>query len=106
MNQQAQRQFEEEYLTPPESAKLRKCSMRTLEGERQRGDGPPYIKVRSQILYPSDELHDWLKAHLVTSTAEAEAREASRAKVRAFEEEQARREKNEEEEDEEADDET
>lgn len=68
-------------LTTKEVASRRKCSTRTVEAERQRGDGPPYLKIRAQVLYPEEELEAWLREHLVASTAEADVREAGHART-------------------------
>jgi hypothetical protein len=44
------------YLTEEEVASQRGRSIRTLRTERQRGDGPPWLRLgglrRSKILYP------------------------------------------------------
>ena len=50
------------YLPEDQIAEKRKVSKRTLRSERQRGDGPPHVKVGKRIYYPLDGFRDWLKA--------------------------------------------
>ena len=92
MNQSAPHRHAEEYYTSAEAAKNRRCSERKLEHERQVGNGPPYLKIRGQVLYPVSDHHNWLRAHLVTSTAEADALGAAdKAAAQSFEEERDKR---------------
>jgi hypothetical protein len=50
--------------TPEENmAKARGVTARTLRAERQRGDGPPWVKMGKQVLYPNDGFRNWLKAN-------------------------------------------
>ena len=47
----------------------------TLAKWRVRGDGPPFIKVSTRVLYPTIELEKWLASRpLLRSTAEATVR--------------------------------
>ena len=41
-----------EYLPDADLAKLRKVTVRTQRKERQRGDGPPYVKDGERNLLP------------------------------------------------------
>ena len=50
------------YIPEAEMAKIRKVAGRTLRGERQRGDGPPYVKDGRVILYNASGFREWLKA--------------------------------------------
>lgn len=50
------------YLPELEMAKICKVSTRTMRGERQRGDGPPYVKDGKKIYYPLAGWREWLKA--------------------------------------------
>lgn len=50
------------YLPEDQIAEKRKVSKRTLRSERQRGEGPPYVKDGKRIYYPLDGFRDWLKA--------------------------------------------
>jgi hypothetical protein len=50
--------------TPEETmAKARGVTVRTLRAERQRGDGPPWVKMGKQVIYPNQGFRDWLKAN-------------------------------------------
>ena len=40
------------YTPEDQMAKARGVATRTLRAERQRGDGPPWVKMGKQILYP------------------------------------------------------
>jgi hypothetical protein len=50
------------YIDEEEMAKQRDVSVRTLQLERQRGDGPPWVKVGRDVYYPIDGFRDWLKS--------------------------------------------
>jgi hypothetical protein len=52
-------------LTAAETAQRRRRTTQALAMERRRGAGPPYIRDGSRILYPRDELEQWLKDHRV-----------------------------------------
>jgi len=43
-------------------AAARGIGLRTLRNERQRGDGPPFVKTSKQIWYPESGFREWLKA--------------------------------------------
>jgi helix-turn-helix protein len=58
-------------LTTAQAARLRHCSRRTLERERQAGNGPVFIKDRRRVLYSQDELLEWLYRQSRTSTSKA-----------------------------------
>jgi hypothetical protein len=51
------------YAPEDEIAKARGVGKRTLRAERQRGMGPPFVKIGKQILYPIEGFRDWLKAN-------------------------------------------
>jgi predicted DNA-binding transcriptional regulator AlpA len=58
------------YLTTAEAAALRRVSKSTMEHERVRGDGPPFIRIgRKKVAYRLDALQAWLAAREVTSTS-------------------------------------
>jgi hypothetical protein len=62
------------YAPEDEIAEARGVGKRTLRAERQRGDGPPFVKMGKQILYPIEGFRAWLKAnerHPVRSTRPA-----------------------------------
>lgn len=59
------------YAPEDEIAVARGVGKRTLRAERQRGDGPPFVKMGKQVLYPIEGFREWLKArerHPVRST--------------------------------------
>lgn len=50
---------------------IRNVSTKTLENERWRGCGPPFLKVRGRILYRKGDLVTWLEgSQSVNSTSE------------------------------------
>lgn len=53
------------YLTSKEVAAIRRKSQPALSQERKRGKGPPYIIDGGRVLYPADELQQWLDNRLV-----------------------------------------
>lgn len=59
------------YLKPEEVAERLGFSVATLANWRTRGSGPRYIKVGHKVLYPEDEVDNFLeKFTLRSSTAE------------------------------------
>jgi hypothetical protein len=50
------------YAPEVEMARVRRVTQRTLRAERQRGDGPPYVKDGKKIYYPLSGFRKWLKA--------------------------------------------
>jgi hypothetical protein len=50
------------YLLEDRIAEKRRVSKRTLRSERQRGDGPPFVKLGKRVYYPLDGFRDWLKS--------------------------------------------
>lgn len=58
------------YLTTAEAAALRRVSKSTMEHERVRGDGPPFVRIgRRKVGYRLDTLQAWLAARESTSTS-------------------------------------
>jgi hypothetical protein len=51
------------YAPEDEIAEARGVGKRTLRAERQRGDGPPFVKMGKQVLYPIEGFRNWLKAN-------------------------------------------
>jgi hypothetical protein len=51
------------YTPEDQMAKARGLAVRTLRAERHRGDGPPWVKMNRQVLYPNQGFRDWLKAN-------------------------------------------
>jgi hypothetical protein len=54
------------YLTAKEAAEIRRKNQSALAKERERGEGPPWIRDGARILYPADELERYLADRLVT----------------------------------------
>jgi hypothetical protein len=54
------------YLTAEEVAEIRRKSEGALSKERERGEGPPWVRDGARILYPADELERYLAERLVT----------------------------------------
>jgi hypothetical protein len=50
------------YIPEKEMAAARGVAIRTLRSERQRGDGPAFVKINKRIFYPEAAFRDWLKA--------------------------------------------
>lgn len=46
-------------LTSEETAERLRVSLRTLEGWRNRRQGPPFRKFGRRVLYPMDLLEQW-----------------------------------------------
>jgi len=51
------------YVTDREMAAQRGITPRTLRDERQRGNGPPFVRDRRTILYPIAGYRDWLRSN-------------------------------------------
>lgn len=49
------------YLRPAQVGGIMGWSINTLACYRSRGEGPPYMKVRNRVLYPSNELSSWIE---------------------------------------------
>jgi hypothetical protein len=52
----------EALLLPVEAAHLLALSIRTLEGLRLRGGGPPFVRLRRVIRYRRADLRAWVDA--------------------------------------------
>lgn len=50
------------YVTETEMAAARRIEKRTLRAERQRGDGPPWLRISNQIFYETAAFRAWLKS--------------------------------------------
>jgi hypothetical protein len=53
-----------ELLTPPEYARQRRCSLRTLDRERATGTGCPYVRLGARILYRRADIERYIDAHV------------------------------------------
>lgn len=62
-------------LSPAKAAALLGASIRTLEGWRVRGGGPPYIRISSRMLrYRRGDLIQFIESRRLKSTSEYCAR--------------------------------
>jgi len=52
----------QKYLTSKEAAELLRTKVGTLANKRVKGEGPPFVKFGSKVLYEAEVLHAWLKA--------------------------------------------
>ncbi len=50
------------YISEDELAQARGVGVRALRAERQRGDGPPWVKLSRSVWYPEAGFRDWLKS--------------------------------------------
>ncbi len=50
------------YISEDEMAQARGVGVRALRAERQRGDGPPWVKLSRSSWYPEAGFRDWLKS--------------------------------------------
>ena len=50
--------------TSRECAAYRRCSLRTLDRERERGDGCPYIRIGTRIYYRASDVEEFILAHV------------------------------------------
>lgn len=57
-------QARRQYLTSAEVAAMRRIKEASLQQERWRKEGPPYVKDRGRVLYPLDLLEAWLDERL------------------------------------------
>jgi hypothetical protein len=61
---------QEELLTGQEYARLRRCSVRTIERERGTGDGCKYIKLGRAVRYRRRDVLDFIERNARQSTSE------------------------------------
>jgi hypothetical protein len=59
----------EELLTSQEYARLRRCSVRTIERERTTGAGCRYIKLGRSVRYTRRDVIDFIEHNARQSTA-------------------------------------
>ena len=58
------------YLTTAEAASLLRVKPQTLRKRRLTGDGPPFRRAFSRILYRKDELLAWVESTKRASTSD------------------------------------
>jgi hypothetical protein len=68
---------EDDLINEIEAARMRGQSVRTLQMERLRGAGCPYVKLGRSVRYRRGDVLAFIKARIVTSTTEADARRAA-----------------------------
>ena len=61
-----------EYLTADEYARLTRRSLRTIERERASGKGCPWVQIGARVLYPRQDVFEYIQAHCRTTTGEPE----------------------------------
>ena len=62
---------EEKLLTQDEAGIILRASTRKLQALRERGNGPPFLHIGRNVLYPERALINWLKAALKSRTEAA-----------------------------------
>jgi helix-turn-helix protein len=60
----------DELLTEVEAAQVRNQSVRTLQAERLRGGGCPYVKLGRSVRYRRGDLLEFIKSNVRTSTSD------------------------------------
>jgi hypothetical protein len=60
----------EELLTGPEYARMRRCSVRTIEHERSTGEGCRYIKLGRSVRYKRRDVADFIERNARHSTSD------------------------------------
>jgi hypothetical protein len=53
-----------ELLTSTEYARLRRCSLRTLDRERAEGRGCPYVRLGARIFYRRGDIEHYIETHV------------------------------------------
>ncbi len=59
-----------ELLTPAEYARLRRCSLRTLDRERANRSGCPYVRLGGRLFYRRGDIDRFIETHISRSTVE------------------------------------
>jgi predicted DNA-binding transcriptional regulator AlpA len=59
-------------LLPAEVASLLALSVRTLEGLRLRGGGPPFVRLGRSVRYRRGDVIDWILNRRINSTSGAD----------------------------------
>jgi hypothetical protein len=61
----------DDLLTGLEYARMRRCSVRTVERERSTGTGCRFIKIGRAVRYRRCDVLDFIERHTQQSTSEA-----------------------------------
>lgn len=56
------------HLTTEEVSERLRVSLRTLEGWRNKREGPPFAKFGSRVLYPLDTLIEWERKQITRTS--------------------------------------
>jgi hypothetical protein len=56
--------FESDLLTTAEYARIRRCSPRTAERERETGRGCPYVRLGGRVLYRRGDIRRYIEQHV------------------------------------------
>jgi hypothetical protein len=51
-------------LTSKDRAEIERRSVRTIERERERGDGCPYVRLGRRIYYRPEDVQQFIAAHV------------------------------------------
>jgi predicted DNA-binding transcriptional regulator AlpA len=57
--------------TEEQCAQHRGCSKSSLQKERVRGDGPPFVKIGRMVRYRPEDVREWIARQIVGSTSAA-----------------------------------
>lgn len=52
-------------------AAFRNCAVSSIQKERVRGDGPPFVKIGRLVRYRPEDVRSWVERRLVHSTSQA-----------------------------------
>jgi helix-turn-helix protein len=66
-----------ELITESEAARLRRQSERTLQSERQRGDGCPFVKLGHSVRYRRADVLAFIAANVKTCTSDTASKPAN-----------------------------
>jgi hypothetical protein len=64
---------ENDLLTETEAAQLRRPSVRTLQAERVRGGGCPFVKLGRSVRYRRADVLRFIESNVKVSTSQADA---------------------------------
>ena len=72
MEHQLEPDHPDRLLLPPEAAERLRLTSRALENWRNKGDGPPYIRISHRcVRYRLGTLNDWLSKRTSAESSEA-----------------------------------
>jgi hypothetical protein len=69
----------DDLLTEHEAAALRRQSVRTLQAERLKGGGCPFVRLGRSVRYRRSDVLKYIEDRIYSSTSEADARSAGGA---------------------------